>query len=397
MDFSYSSKQLEFRDSLRAWLEDKASVDRIPVKREACLDSYVAEGRRWQRELYDGGWCGLAWPREYGGKGIGLVEQIIFQEELARVGSPQLVNLLALTMVGPLLIDHGTESQKLRYLKPILTAEELWCQGYSEPGAGSDLAAVSTRAVRTGDTYVINGQKVWTSYAQYAEFCILLARTGPAEGPRHRCLTLMIVDMRSPGVEVRPLRQMNGDSEFNEVYFTDVRIPADSVIGNEGQGWEMAVAMLMYERATLTFQRQLQSRVALGDILRLVREFRARTPVAAGDRIVRQEVARAFVESEALRLTALRHLSKQLKGAPPGPEGSMEKLFWSEMFQRMLEVPLKILGPYAMLAEGDPRSPGNGRWPHLRLYSRGRTIAAGTSEIQRAIIAQRVLGLPKDR
>jgi len=397
MDFSYSSEQRTFRDALRAWLEAKVREQRLPVKKATSLDAYVADGRRWQRELYEGGWCGLAWPREYGGKGIGLVEQIIFQEELARVGSPQLVNLLALTMVGPLLIDHGTEAQKVRYLKNILTAEELWCQGYSEPGAGSDLASVTTRAERAGDEYIVNGQKVWTSYAQYAELSILLARTGAPGGPKHKGLTLMIVDMKSPGVEVRPLRQMNGDSEFNEVYFTDVRVPVDGVIGEEGRGWEMAVAMLMYERATLTFQRQLQSRVALHDILRLARDFGTTNGIAANDPIVRQRIAQAFIESEALRLTALRHLSTQLKGAPPGPEGSMEKLFWSEMYQRMLEVPLEILGPYATLAEGDSRAPSRGRWPHLRLYSRGRTIAAGTSEIQRGIIAQRVLGLPKDR
>jgi alkylation response protein AidB-like acyl-CoA dehydrogenase len=397
MDFSYSSEQREFRDALRGWLETKARDGRIPVKREDSLDAYVVEGRRWQRELYDGGWCGLAWPREYGGKGIGLVEQIIFQEELARVGSPQLVNLLALTMVGPLLIDHGTEEQKRRYLRKILTAEELWCQGYSEPGAGSDLASVATRAERVGDTYVVNGQKVWTSYAQYAERCILLVRTGPESGAKHKGLTLLAVDMKSPGVEVRPLRQMNGDSEFNEVYFNDVRVAADGIIGAEGKGWEMAVAMLMYERATLTFQRQLQSRVALADLIRLAREFKGRAAPPRSDAIIRQRIAQAFIESEALRLTALRHLSKQLAGTPPGPEGSMEKLFWSEMFQRMVEVPLEILGPYAMLATGDSRAPADGRWPHLRLYSRGRTIAAGTSEIQRGIIAQRVLGLPKDR
>jgi alkylation response protein AidB-like acyl-CoA dehydrogenase len=396
MDFAYSAAQRHFCDELRAWLESKRRAGGVPSKKEGSLDRYVAEGRRWQRELYEGGWCGLAWPVAYGGKGIGLIEQIIFQEELARAGSPQLVNLLALTMVGPLLIDHGSEKQKARYLKNILTADELWCQGYSEPGAGSDLAAVSTKAERDGDAYIVNGQKVWTSYAQYAELCILLARTD-AGAAKHKGLTLMIVDMKSDGVDVRPLRQMNGDSEFNEVYFTDVRVDATDVIGEPGKGWDMAVAMLMYERATLTFQRQLQSRVALDDLMRFVREFDARGAVAGADSLVRQKVAQAYIESEALRLTALRHLTKQLNGRPPGPEGSIEKLFWSEMFQRMLEIPLGVMGPYGLLDERDPRAPLDGRWPHLYLYSRGRTIAAGTSEIQRGIIAQRVLGLPKDR
>jgi alkylation response protein AidB-like acyl-CoA dehydrogenase len=295
-------------------------------------------------------------------------------------------------MVGPLLIDHGTESQKLRYLRPILDASEIWCQGYSEPGAGSDLAAVATRAELEGDEYVVNGQKVWTSYAQYADMCILLARTSSV-GAKHQGLTLMIVDMRSSGIEVRPLRQMNGDSEFNEVYLTNVRVPRENVVGVEGQGWKMAVALLMYERATLTFQRQLQSRVALEDLMRFARERRG----AAGDPVVAQRVAQAYIESQALRLTSLRHLTRQLRGEPPGPEGSIEKLFWSEMYQRMLEIPLSMAGPYGQLTSDDARAPVEGRWPHLFLYSRGRTIAAGTSEIQRGIIAQRVLGLPKDR
>jgi alkylation response protein AidB-like acyl-CoA dehydrogenase len=299
-------------------------------------------------------------------------------------------------MVGPLLIDHGTEEQKKRYLRPILEASEIWCQGYSEPGAGSDLAAVATRAERDGDEYVVNGQKVWTSYAQYSDFCILLARTS-SDGAKHQGLTLMIVDMRTGGIDVRPLRQMNGDSEFNEVYFNDVRVPCKNVVGREGEGWKMAVALLMYERATLTFQRQLQSRVALEELIRFAQEWRERCVRPADDHSLRQRIAQAYTESEALRLTSLRHLTRQLRGEPPGPEGSMEKLFWSEFYQRMLEIPMSIAGPYAMLTGEDRRAPLGGRWPHLYLYSRGRTIAAGTSEIQRGIIAQRVLGLPKDR
>jgi len=392
MDFTYSPEQRRFRDELRNWLEDRKAAGEIPSLTNDSLDDYVARGKRWQRRLHEGGWCGLHWPASYGGRGIGIVEQIIFQEELARIGSPQLVNLLALSMVGPLLIDHGTEVQKVRYLRPILEASEIWCQGYSEPGAGSDLAAVATRADRDGDEYVVNGQKVWTSYAQYADMCILLARTSSV-GAKHQGLTLMIVDMRSSGIEVRPLRQMNGDSEFNEVYFNEVRVPRENVIGAEGEGWRMAVALLMYERATLTFQRQLQSRVALEDLIQFSREQHGPT----GDAVTAQRIAEAYIESQALRLTSLRHLTRQLRGEPPGPEGSIEKLFWSEMYQRMLEIPLSIAGPYGQLTSADRRAPRDGRWPHLFLYSRGRTIAAGTSEIQRGIIAQRVLGLPKDR
>ncbi len=397
MDFSLTPEQAALRDELRAWLEHRRRAGDIPLLKPVSLDVYVAEGRRWQRELYDGGWCGVHWPREYGGRGVGLVEQIVFQEELARIESPQLVNLLALSMVGPLIIQYGDDAQKRRYLRPILTADEIWCQGYSEPGAGSDLASVTTRAERRGDSYVVSGQKIWTSYAQYADLCILLARTGP-QGGRHHGLTLMILPMRQPGVEVRPLRQMNGDSEFNELYLQGAIVPTENVVGAEGAGWDMAVALLMHERATLTFQRQLQSRVALNELLRFAREFDERGGrCASQDPVLRQRLAQAYIDSEAMRLTALRHLTKQLHGAPPGPEGSIEKLFWSEMYQRMLQVALDVAGPHAQLAPEDDRAPMAGRWPHLYLYSRGRTIAAGTSEIQRSIIAQRVLGLPKDR
>ena len=395
MDFSYSKEELAFRHELGAWLASAKQKGLIPPVEQGTFDERVEAGRAWQRRLYDGGWCGVHWPAAYGGRGAGLIEQIIFQEELAAAGSPQLVNLLALSMVGPLIIDHGSEEQKKRYLEPILMATEIWCQGFSEPGAGSDLAAVSTRAVRQGDRYVLSGQKVWTSYAQYADLCMLLARTD-SEAPKHKGLSLMVVDMKQPGVEVRPLTQMNGDREFNEVFFDGAELPCENLIGAENDGWTMAVAMLMYERATLTFQRQLQSRVALNALIAMAgREGPAGRP--ADDPLLRQRVAAAYTESEALRLTALRHLTGQLGGGKPGPEGSMEKLFWSEMFQRMLETAMTALGPYGQLSAEDPLAPGGGRWPHLYLYSRGRTIAAGTSEIQRSIIAQRVLGLPKDR
>ncbi len=397
MDFNYTPQQEAFRSELRAWLDSEKESGSLGAVKAASLDDYVAHGREWQNRLYDAGWCGLHWPAEYGGRGIGIIEQIIFQEELGRSGSPQLVNLLALSMVGPLIIEQGTEAQKQRYLKPILDASEIWCQGYSEPGAGSDLAAIKTKAIRDGDDFVVNGQKVWTSYAQYSQFCILLVRTDP-DSVKHRGLTLIILDMKSAGIDVRPLQQMNGDSEFNEVYLEDVRIPAENVVGKEGEGWQMAVSLLMHERATLTFQRQLQSRVALNEMIEFARDFDVRGGTPAKDPIFRQRLAQAHIESEAMRLTATRHLTERIKrNDPPGPEGSMEKLFWSEMYQRMLEIPMSMLGAYAMLDGDDAHAPSSGKWPHLYMYSRGRTIAAGTSEVQRGIIAQRVLGLPKDR
>ncbi len=396
MDFSYTSEQEAFQRELRAWFEARRAEGAIPDVKAGSFDEAVESGRRWQRTLYESRWCGVHWPREYGGRSAGLIEQIIFQEELVRAGSPQLINLLAISMVGPVLIAHGTEEQKKRYLAPMLAADEIWCAGYSEPGAGSDLAALTTRAVLDGDAYLISGQKVWTSYAQYADFCIVLARTGPSV-PKHEGITMFIVDMHSPGIQVRPLREMTGESVFNEVHLEDVRVPRVNMVGSEGRGWQLAVALLMHERATLTFQRQLEARVALDEMLDFAREWRPSGRPAAADPIVRQGIAQSYIDSEAIRLTALRHLTRQLRGGSPGPEGSIEKLFWSEMFQRMADVAVGMTGPFSMLAPGDPRAPLDGRWPQLMLYSRGRTIAAGTSEIQRAIIAQRVLGLPRDR
>jgi alkylation response protein AidB-like acyl-CoA dehydrogenase len=389
MDLSYSPQEERFRAELRAWLERNP-----PGPEPERLDEWVAYGKAWQRKLYEAGWCGIAWPQAYGGRGATLIEQCIFQEEMAHARTPLLINLAGLTMGGPVLIAHGTEEQKQRHLKKILAADEIWCQGFSEPNAGSDLAALKTRAVLDGDDFVVNGQKVWTSFARYADWCMLLVRTDP-DAPKHKGITFLLADMRSPGVTVRPLKQINGDDDFNEVFFEDVRVPRKNIIGEVNGGWDIAITTLMHERATLTFSRQLQSRVALGDMLTLARRWPRNGRPAVEDALVRQQLAQALIESDVIKYTAYRSLTKTLRGGVPGPEGSMEKLFWSEMYQRMLEIPLSIEGPYAQLLKGSAHAPDGGQWPHLMLYSRGRTIAAGSSEIQRSIIAERVLGLPR--
>ncbi len=389
MDLSYSAAEERFRSELRAWLQRNPAG---PEPEE--INAFVAYGKAWQRKLYEAGWCGIAWPKEYGGRGATLIEQIIFQEEMARARAPLLINLAGLTMGGPVLIAHGTEEQKQRHLKKILAADEIWCQGFSEPNAGSDLAALKTRAVRDGDSFLVNGQKVWTSYARFADWCMLLVRTDP-DAPKHRGITFLLVDMHSPGISVRPLKQINGAEDFNEVFFEDVRVPRANVIGEVNGGWEIAITTLMHERATLTFSRQLQSRVALNDMIALARTWQHDGHPAIADPLLRQRIAQAIIESAAIRYTAYRSLTKTLRGGVPGPEGSMEKLFWSEMYQRQLETALAIEGPYAQLVAGSDRVPDDGQWPSLFLYSRGRTIAAGSSEIQRNIIAERVLGLPR--
>jgi alkylation response protein AidB-like acyl-CoA dehydrogenase len=390
MDLSFSPAEEHFRAELRAWLE--ANPPGVEPDR---LDLAVAHGKAWQGKLYDAGWCGVHWPKQYGGRGASLIEQIIFQEEMARAGSPQLVNLAGLTMGGPVLIAHGTEAQKQRHLQSILSAREIWCQGFSEPNAGSDLAALKTRAVLDGDSFVVNGQKVWTSFARYADWCMLLVRTDP-EAPKHKGITFLLVDMHTPGVTVRPLKQISGDEDFNEVFFEDVRVPRANVIGRINAGWDIAITTLMHERQTLTFNRQLQSRVALNQMLALARRHPPALPVARQP-LLRQKLAAAYIDSEAMKYTALRNLTKVLRGGEPGPEGSIEKLFWSEMYQRLLETAVELEGPYGQLMKQSPHAVEDGIWPHLMLYSRGRTIAAGSSEIQRNIIAERVLGLPRTR
>ena len=390
MDLSYSPQEEQFRAELRAWLHSNP-----PGAEPEQLDQWVAFGKAWQRKLYEAGWCGIAWPKEYGGRGATLIEQVIFQEEMARAKTPLLINLAGLTMGGPVLIAHGTDEQKRRHLKSILAADEIWCQGFSEPNAGSDLAALKTRAVLDGDDFIVSGQKVWTSFARYADWCMLLVRTDP-DAPKHKGITFLLVDMHSPGISVRPLRQISGDDDFNEVFFEDVRVPRQNVIGHINGGWEIAITTLMHERATLTFSRQLQSRVALTDMIQFARRWQRNGVPAAVDPIVRQQLAQAIIESDCIKYTAYRSLTKTLRGGVPGPEGSVEKLFWSEMYQRMLEGALTMQGPYSQLVRGDGHAPEGGHFQHLMLYSRGRTIAAGSSEIQRNIVAERVLGLPRE-
>jgi alkylation response protein AidB-like acyl-CoA dehydrogenase len=292
------------------------------------------------------------------------------------------------------LIAHSTDEQKRRHLRPILTADEIWCQGFSEPNAGSDLAALTTRAVLDGDSFVVTGQKVWTSWARYADWCMCLVRTDP-QAPKHKGITFLLVDMHAPGVTVRPLTQMSGDADFNEVFFEDVRVPRKNVIGELNRGWDIAITCLMHERQTLTFSRQLQSRVALDEMLELARRHERDGRRASADPLVRQALARSYVDAEAMRFLAYRNLTKVLRGGVPGPEGSLEKLFWSEMYQRQVEAACDVIGPHGQLVRHSKHAVDDGRWPHLLLYSKGRTIAAGTSEVQRNIIAERVLGLPR--
>ncbi|MBI2156673.1 MAG: acyl-CoA dehydrogenase family protein [Candidatus Rokubacteria bacterium] len=396
MHFNLTSDDLAFRDGLRAWLAEHWREDWARMRRRfASQDAMFAFLREWQRRLFDAGYIGLSWPREYGGRGATIMQQAIFYEEIARARAPELPNVIGLDMAGPALIAHGTDAQKRAHLPQILSAEQVFCQGFSEPDAGSDLAALQTRAARENGHFVVSGQKVWTTYAQYAEWCILLARTDPA-APKHKGLTFFLVDMRAPGVTVRPLRQISGEPEFNEMFFDGVRVPAENVVGRVNGGWEVAITTLMFERGPRTISRQLHLRHAIDAALDLARATPRGAGAASADPVIRQRLAQLVIDGEALRFSNLRALTRMLRGEPPGAEGSAAKLFWSEAVQRALELMLDIEGPYAQLTQGGARAVEDGYWQQRFLRSRGDTIAAGTSEINRNIVAERVLGLPKD-
>ncbi len=391
MDFRLSAEQEEFRSRLRAWLEANSPGDwgRIRARLET-REAQAAFLIDWQRKLHRAGYVGLQWPTAYGGRGATVMEQAIFYEEMARARAPELPNAIGLDMAGPALIAHASEAQKRTHLPRILSAEHLFCQGFSEPNAGSDLAGVQTRAERRNGRYVINGQKVWTSYAHYANWCILLARTDPA-APKHKGLTFFLVDMASPGFTVKPLRQMSGDSEFNELYFDNLEVPAENVVGRENGGWQVAITTLMFERGPRALSRQLILRQGVAEALELARaRGRAHEPV------VRQRLAQAVIDTEVLRYANLRILTRLVRGEQPGPEGSASKLFFSETWQRLLELGLELQGPYATLWQGTGRAVADGWWQFRMLRSRGDTIAGGTSEIMKNILAERVLGLAKD-
>lgn len=396
MDFTLSPQEEAFGMELRDWL----GANLPPKWGTAGFQPFTDETERvaflrdWQRKLYKGGWMGITWPKAYGGRGATLIEQAIFYEEMARAKAPELISAIGLDMAGPAIITHGTEEQKRRYLSKILSAEEIWCQGFSEPNAGSDLAALQTRAMEENDHFLVNGQKVWTSWAHMADWCLLLTRTDPSL-PKHKGLTYLLVDVHSPGVTVRPLVQITGDAEFNEMFFDNVRAPKENVLGRVNGGWEVAITTLMYERGPRTMTRQLALRMALDSLVDMAKRSRRGNAPATEDRLMRQKLAQLWVDTEVLRYSNLRGLTRTLRGEPPGPEGSAHKLFWGETWQRLYEVALELEGMGGQVTAG-AWAVDRGYWQYRFLRSRGDTIAAGTTEIQRNIIAERVLGLPKD-
>jgi alkylation response protein AidB-like acyl-CoA dehydrogenase len=381
MDLTESPAEQAFREELRSWMAANAPA---PFVGNTHGLEYIEYLRKWQRTLADGGWLGITWPKEYGGRGLSPVEQAIFLEEMVRAAAPPIIGGVGIGLIGPTIAMIGTESQKERYLSKMLLGEEIWAQGFSEPNAGSDLGSLSTRAVRDGDDFIVNGQKTWTSYAHVSDWIFLLVRTDP-EVHKYKGITCLLVDMKSDGVSVRPLRMMSGDAAFNEVFFSDVRVPVSNVLGEINGGWDVAITALMHERANLGGAAHVMLSQFLVDLVRAAREL-----WVADDPLVRQKIAQAHLDLEVFQMTSSRALSKVGKGEMPGPEGSILKLLWSDLNQKMVQWAAEILGPHGQLSEGPFET-----FSYNYLRARGNSIEAGTDEVLKNTIAYRVLGLPK--
>jgi alkylation response protein AidB-like acyl-CoA dehydrogenase len=380
MDLSYTPDEEAFRARVRAWLAANAP--------EPGSVKGLDEMRAWQRKLHAGGLLGAAWPKEYGGAGLSEMQQAILNEELARARAPQVVNAMAIWWVGPAIMRFGTEAQKQRFIPPILAAEEIWATGYSEPTSGSDMAAAKTRAVRDGDVYVVNGQKIWTTLAHISDWFFALVRTS-TDGPKWAGLSLLLIDMKSHGIDIRPIRQIDGGAEFNEVFMTDVRVPVTNLLGKEGQGWEIVSSALVNERTGIAGSVRFDQ--ALDWLAGTVRgQGRAQDPR------VRQRVAELATKAAIVRYSGLRSLTDSLRGRFNPHLSAAMKLSTTQLTQAFSETAMEVLGPWAALMD-DARAPFGGRWAKQMLYDRSMTIAGGTSEVQRNIVAQRILGMPRDR
>jgi alkylation response protein AidB-like acyl-CoA dehydrogenase len=394
VDLNYSADDEHFRLRVRQWFSEHRPGDLSKLEHK----------KAWQRTLYDAGFVGMGWPHEYGGQDARPMEQAIVAEEMARADVPGAINSLALGLIGPTLIVHGSDDQKQRYVRRMLTAEDIWCQLYSEPDSGSDLASLKTSAVRDGDHWVVNGQKVWTSLGPIADFGVLLARTNPSV-PKHQGISYFILDMRTPGVEVRPLKQITGSSEFAEVFFNNVQVPAENIIGGERQGWELAQTTLGYERGGSVLARVTRFQANMTRLIEVTQVLSRDGVPSLEDPVVRQKLGRMVTEVEVLRYAGFRILSKLEQGSRPGSESSVDKLYYSELDKRHQELIQDILGPYGQIEKGlsselalnsSTMRGEDSTWAYNFLWSRAGTIYAGSSEIQKNIIGERVLKLPRE-
>jgi alkylation response protein AidB-like acyl-CoA dehydrogenase len=392
VDLDLTPDEARFQAELRAWLRSAVPARSGTGPREGGDPERLSRMKAWQRKLHGAGYVAIGWPAEHGGRGASLMEQTLLGEELARARAPGLIGMMGIQMVGPTLMHWGSEEQKRRFLPRILRADDVWCQGYSEPGSGSDLASLQTRAARDGDVFVVNGQKIWTSNAQIADWMFCLVRTDAA-APKHRGISYLLIDMRSPGVSVRPLVQMTGDAGFNEVFFDDVRVPAENLVGPENDGWKVANTTLAHERNMLGSTAQTQ--VLFDGLLRLARRVRRGGRPLAEDPLARQRLAELKIQVEALRWNAYRNLTSTLRKRPPGIAASVTKLATTELNHEIARAALEFLGQQGPLYRGSRHLEDGGLWPYQFMFSLGMIIGGGTSQIQRNIIAERGLGLPR--
>lgn len=393
MELAYSKEDEVFRKEIRGWLKknlpkkDKAVSDLMPHDPER-----VRRAKEWQHKLYDAGYVAMSWPKEYGGQDADIMRQTIVNEELVMARAPGMIGASGLGMLGPTLIQVGTEEQRRRYLPKILTAEEIWCQGYSEPGAGSDLASLRTRAELIGDEFVVNGQKVWTSNAQFSDWMFCLVRTDP-DAPKHRGISYILIDMKSPGITVRPLIQMTGDAGFNEVFFDNVRVPRENLVGELNQGWLVANATLFHERNMLGSTTRTQ--LMMQNLIRLARSRQRYGKPASQEPMIRQKLADLLTRVEAMKYHSYRQLTTELRGKSHGVSAMVNKLVGTELNHDICALALDILGSYAPLNRGSAHVIDNGVWPYEFMFTLGLIIGGGTSQVQKNIISERGLGMPK--
>jgi len=390
VDLAFTKEEESFREEVRSWLDENLP----PEWRHRGVGGYREDDdedlqRRWQRMLHEAGWLKLGWPEEAGGRGATPVMQAIYQEEMARAGAPVILGRLGVTLLAPTLLGHGTQWQKDQYIDRILSGDLVFCQGFSEPDAGSDLAGLRTRAEHKDGRWVLNGQKTWSSGAHYADKSFLLARTTP-DGEVHKSIGFFLVDMHQPGVEVRRIRQMTGGGEFSEIFLSGAEVEDRDLVGQPGDGWKIAMAVFGFERGGLAQAARFER--AVGELAAL-----ARNHGVGSDAATRQRVAQAQIEAHVFKVIGLRNLTRAEHGHPPGPEASLTKLYWSEMDKRMQELAVGLQGAYGALAPESPFAIEDGRWQFGWMWAQAETIYAGSSEIQRNIIAERVLGLPRGR
>jgi alkylation response protein AidB-like acyl-CoA dehydrogenase len=380
VDFSYPPEAEAFRTEFRAWLDANLPDDMRGSGglSETLTADELERLRAWNRTLADASYAAIAWPTEFGGRGASVMEQVVYAEEMHRAHAPGALNVLGLSNIAPAIIEHGTDEQKHRFLARMLRGDDIWCQGFSEPNAGSDLASLRAAAIADGDSWIVNGQKTWNTFGSVANWCELLVRTDPA-APKHRGITCLLVDMTLPGVEVRPLTTITGEAGFNEIFFTDVRVPMSAVLGPVNEGWRVAMTTLAYERGGVA-KLHLGTRAKIQRLIALAHERRV-----TEDPVARQRLARVYMEGELLKLISDRAISAELHGRAMGPEGSIAKLQWSETEQHVSEVATQLLGADGL----------SGPWARDRVYGRSLTIAGGTTQVNKNIIAQRILGLPR--